>query len=110
MPFHFESFKGLEGSVNVPSLGAVAAVLRQWQLRREESGQRAGQYSLRAAFTYVNEALLDDATFTKEASLLLRRHPQTKREQRVRMTLTNARIENSMFMADVTETKGVEES
>jgi len=84
--FQFSSFNGVEGTVNVPGLGAVAGVIGQWTLRREDSGPNAGLYVLRAALSYVNEPLMTDGDFRKEVSLLFRRNRSTGQEERLLVT------------------------
>jgi hypothetical protein len=83
MPFQFNRFDGIEGTVTVPSIGSVAGIIGKWTLRREENGPNAGLYSLHAVLSYANEALLRDTDFAKEVSLLLRRNRATGDEDRV---------------------------
>jgi hypothetical protein len=81
VPFQFNNFQGIEGTISVPGLNAVAGIIGRWTLRREENGPNAGLYSLHAALSYSNEALLRDADFRKEVSLLLRRDRATGKQE-----------------------------
>ena len=94
--FQFNSFSGIEGTVTVPGLGAVAGTIGRWSLRREDSGPNAGLYVLRASLSYVNEALMTDSDFRKEVILLLKRDRATGLEDRLVVKGEMSYSENSI--------------
>lgn len=54
------------GIVDVPFLGAKVGEFREWTLtRRGDTGRDAELYDLRAAFSFVSEALWEDPEYTK---------------------------------------------
>jgi hypothetical protein len=71
--FQFNNFSGIEGTVTVPGLGAVAGTIGRWSLRREDSGPNAGLYVLHASLSYVNEVLMRDSDFRKEVVVNFKR-------------------------------------
>jgi len=69
------SLSGTEGKVTVPSIGAVVGTISRWTLRREETGSGPLRpMTLRASFSYVNEALLMEESLTKEVIVQLRKN------------------------------------
>lgn len=73
MPF-WGNMVGTDGKVVVPSIGAVVGTISRWTLRREESGSGPLRpMTLRASFSYVNEALLMEEALTKEILVTIRK-------------------------------------
>ena len=65
---------GDDGTVTVPSIGAVVGTISRWTLRREESGSGPLRpMTLRASFSYVNEFLLMEESLSKEILITIRR-------------------------------------
>ncbi len=72
---------GTDGTITVPSIGAVIGTMTRWTLRREESGSGPLRpMTLRASFSYVNEALVTEASLTKEILITVRK------DKRLRVT------------------------
>jgi len=65
---------GNDGTVTVPSIGAVVGTISRWTLRREESGSGPLRpMTLRASFSYVNEFLLTEEALSKEILITIRK-------------------------------------
>ena len=66
--------KGGRGEVTIPSLGAVVARIDRaaggwWEVTLREDDRKPGEpasYRLRALFTYLNAAFLEDEAYQKE--------------------------------------------
>jgi hypothetical protein len=70
------------GVVDVPFLGAKVGEFRDWTLtRRGDSGQDAGLYDLRAAFSFVSEALWEDPEYVKRVIVSLTPNKQYRLTQ-----------------------------
>jgi len=73
MPF-WGNMTGNDGTITVPSIGAVVGTIIRWTLRREESGSGPLRpMTLRASFSYVNEFLLMEPSLEKEILLTIRK-------------------------------------
>lgn len=60
------SFRGSEGQVAVPGLGAVVATFQSWTLkRREENGTAGPTWTLHAVLSYQNDTLLKNELLEK---------------------------------------------
>jgi hypothetical protein len=66
---------GTDGKVVVPSVGAVIGTINQWSLRRSEESSpgNPGLLTLRASFSYVNPALMNEPDITKHVLITVRR-------------------------------------
>jgi hypothetical protein len=65
------SFKGVEGKIIVPGLGAVVATLSSWTLRRDENGGAGPRWTLHAVLSYQNETLLKNEGLQKKIICIL---------------------------------------
>lgn len=73
MPF-WGNMVGNEGTITIPSIGAVVGTISRWTLRREESGSGPLRpMTLRASFSYVNEFLLMEESVEKEILVTIRK-------------------------------------
>lgn len=71
------SFRGTEGQISVPGLGAVIAEFQSWNLvRHEEQGSAGPIWTLHAVFRYQNDLLLKNQALKKR--ILLRLNSDTK--------------------------------
>lgn len=70
------------GIVDIPFLGAKVGELQSWTLtRRGDEGPDAGLYNLHAVFSFVVDALWDDAEYTKRIVLSISPSRQYRLEQ-----------------------------
>lgn len=78
----FQKIGGIEGTVTIPSLGALIGKMDKWSLtmRRDEEdsdGEGAvGLYDLRAVFSYFNPHLWEDKDYEKDIVVVLGKGPQ----------------------------------
>lgn len=72
MGFTFNKVQGTEGSVTIPSLGAVIGTMQSWSLhRRGDIGPKEGLYDLRAVFSYLNPHLFNDPDYAQRRQILV---------------------------------------
>lgn len=89
------------GVVEIPYLGAKVGQLASWTLqRRGDIGPDAGLYDLRAAFSFVSEALWDDPEYQKRIVLNLSPRKQYRLEQA--QGYATVRTGKSLLMEGVT--------
>lgn len=71
----WQSMSGTDGKLIVPSVGAVIGTITKWSLRRSEEStpENPGLLTLRASFSYLNEALAKEQGLTKHVVIQLRR-------------------------------------
>jgi len=71
----WKTMSGVSGQVTVPSVGAVIGTMVRWSLTRSEesSPERPGLLTLRASFSYVNQALMNEPGLTKHVLVQIRR-------------------------------------
>lgn len=71
----WQSMTGSDGSVTVPSVGAVVGTISRWSLKRpeESSPGEPGLLTLRAEFSYVNRQLMGEDSIKKAVEITIRR-------------------------------------
>lgn len=71
----WKNMSGTEGRVEVPAVGAVIGTMSRWSLTRPEESDpgNPGLLTLRAYFSYVNPALLNEPDLTKHVLITVRR-------------------------------------
>jgi hypothetical protein len=70
------------GIVDVPFLGAKVGEFANWTLtRRGDEGRDADLYDLRAAFSFVSDALWDDPEYVKRIVVSITPHKQYRLTQ-----------------------------
>lgn len=66
------SFRGTDGQISVPGLGAVIAEFQTWNLiRHEEQGSAGPIWTLHGVFRYQNDLLLKNEGLKKRIRLRL---------------------------------------
>jgi len=75
MPYIWGRMSGQTGKVEVPSVGAVIGIMRQWSISRSEESDQGnpGRLTLRASFSYVNESLMNEDAVKKVVTIDVRR-------------------------------------
>ncbi len=92
------SVAGKEGSIRIPALGTVIGQMASWSLkRRGDDDPKSGSYDLRAALSYVNEALFNHPEYASKREIRVRLNKQT--EFRVDGG-DNARIEGTTLIIE----------
>lgn len=72
MPTLFKVIQGSIGSVMIPTIGLTVGTMSSWTLeRREDSTPDAGDWDLRAVFSYVNEFAWNSSDWVKEIRLTI---------------------------------------
>lgn len=67
----WQELNGSNGQLTVPSVGAVIGTISKWSLRRSEESSpgNPGLLTLRASFSYLNEALSKETSLNKQVVL-----------------------------------------
>ena len=68
----FKSLTGQNGSVDVPAIGLNVGTIVHWNLtRREETPPELGEWTLRAAFSYINPTAWKEPSLQKRITIAL---------------------------------------
>ncbi len=72
MPALFRRIDGTIGSVIIPTIGLTVGTMGSWTLtRREDAPPEAGEWDLRAVFSYLNEFAWTSTDWPKEIHLTI---------------------------------------
>lgn len=73
------SFRGFEGKITIPGLGAVIATFNSWTIkRREEIASPGAEWALHAVLSYQNDSLLTNEAIEKEFVCVLNKDKTIK--------------------------------
>lgn len=72
MGMFFKSLMGVAGEVTVPAIGLNVGTMVHWNLtRREETPPERGEWTLRAAFSYINPTAFHSPSLNKRITIAL---------------------------------------
>lgn len=89
------SFRGQDGKIVVPGLGAVVATFSSWTLRREDDSRAGPRWHLHAVLSYQNETLIKRPGLTMKIVCVL-----TKEQKFELCSYDSFRIEGASLIVE----------
>lgn len=99
---YLKTISGVEGSITIPSIGALIGTTAKWSLsRRDDRSGPQGVYVFQAAMSYINAGLFNEESLKKEIRVRVTRDGKWYRVERVEGSPINIVSDTQFILEEV---------